>query len=112
MNEEKKEIEPSHRAKVQLTWKNIVINAPPKAGKCGKKLPDAKPKEILRGVSGTVSPGEFLAILGASGAGKTTLLNFLSGRQISSKLSKTGDVFVNGVNKNNQSGFSTFTGYV
>jgi ABC-type multidrug transport system fused ATPase/permease subunit len=67
MNEVKKRIEPSNRAKVQLTWKNIEISAPPKQGRCGKKIEGAMPKPILRGVSGTVSPGEFLSIIGASG---------------------------------------------
>lgn len=67
MNDAKKAIEPSTRAKVQLTWKNIEISAPPKQGKCGKKIEGAEPKPILRGVSGTVSPGEFLSIIGASG---------------------------------------------
>jgi ABC-type multidrug transport system ATPase subunit len=86
-------------------------------------LPDEKPKEILRSVSGTVCPGQFLAIIGASGkfyhisssyigAGKTSLLNYLSGRQISKSLQKTGSVTVNGVNRDKISGFATFTGYV
>lgn len=55
---------------------------PPK-GRCKPKNALTEPKEIIRGVSGTVMPGQFLAIIGASGAGKTTLLNFLSGREIS-----------------------------
>lgn len=55
----------------------------------------AKEKIIINDVSGTVKPGEFLAIIGASGAGKTTLLNFLSGREISQNLVRTGEILVN-----------------
>eukprot|EP01135_Chromosphaera_perkinsii_P001594 Nk52_evm64s207 gene=Nk52_evmTU64s207 len=38
-------------------------------------------KKILSDQSGSVSPGESLAIMGSSGAGKTTLMNILAGRQ-------------------------------
>lgn len=73
---------------IQISWKDIRIQTIPKAGCCGKKDVSMEPKVILDGVSGSVLPGQFLSIIGASGAGKTTLLNFLSGRLISQNLDK------------------------
>lgn len=75
---------------MQISWSNIKITAEPPKPKCKKNAPKGESKEIIKGVSGTVMPGQFLAIIGASGAGKTTLLNFLSGREISANLCKTG----------------------
>ena len=84
---------------------------PPK-GRCVPKNALKEPKDIIRGVSGTVLPGQFLAIIGASGAGKTTLLNFLSGREISSNLEKLGNITINGQKAGEIRNFSAMSAYV
>jgi len=105
-----------HKSKgtpIQLTWKEVFIQAiPPPAKGCCKKQEQGEPKTIIDHVSGTVLPGQFLAIIGASGAGKTTLLNYLSGRDISKNLDRQGEVLVNGTNRNQVSNFSAFSAYV
>jgi ABC-type multidrug transport system ATPase subunit len=73
---------PYHTA--SLTWKDFSVTLP----KTGAKLID--------NVSGMVSSGRILALMGPSGAGKTTLLNGLAGRAPYAKV--TGSVTFAGRN--------------
>jgi putative ABC transport system ATP-binding protein len=54
-------------------------------------------KNILKNLTLTVKPGEFLVIVGANGTGKTTLFNVISGA-ISPR---SGEIIVNGENITN-----------
>lgn len=53
----------------------------------------APKRTLLTNVNGTVSPGEFLAIMGPTGSGKTTILSVLSNRV---RKGVTGELLVNG----------------
>lgn len=55
------------KIKIQLSWENIHITAMPATGRCKGQGMLKDPKKIIDGVSGTVMPGQFLAIIGASG---------------------------------------------
>lgn len=70
-------------------------------------LPSGRP--ILSHVTGTVRPGELLAIMGASGAGKSTLLDILARKNKSGVVD--GDFYVNGRSIPDDS-FRRVTGYV
>lgn len=63
----------STKKKIQLTFENVVIKTVPPTRKCCRKIAEPeKPKIILNNVSGTILPGQFLAIIGASGKFKYT----------------------------------------
>lgn len=65
----RKIFKPSTKKAMQLTWENIVIRTVPKVKKCckGKDYKAPESKTIIDGVSGTILPGQFLSIIGASG---------------------------------------------
>ncbi|CAN6852361.1 unnamed protein product [Brassica oleracea] len=57
-------------------------------------------RTILNGVTGMVSPGEFMAVLGPFGSGKSTLLNAIAGRLHGPGL--TGKILMNDVKPTKQ----------
>lgn len=62
------------KRKIQLTWEDIHITAMPATGRCKGQGMLKEPKKIIDGVSGTVQPGQFLAIIGASGKNKSAFI--------------------------------------
>nr|XP_019047681.1 ATP-dependent permease [Kwoniella bestiolae CBS 10118]OCF26611.1 ATP-dependent permease [Kwoniella bestiolae CBS 10118] len=67
-------------------------------------------KRVLSHITGTVKPGELLAIMGASGAGKSTLLDILARKAKSGRIS--GDMYVNGRTIPDEATFRRVVGYV
>ncbi|SPO21890.1 related to ABC transporter protein [Ustilago trichophora] len=57
-------------------------------------------KALLDGITGSVKPGEVMAIVGASGAGKTTFLDILARRE--KRGTTSGTVLINGRKMSNQ----------
>lgn len=66
----------STKKKIQLTFEDVLIKTIPQQRKCcNKNAEPQKPKVILENVSGTIQPGQFLAIIGASGKYNSFCLN-------------------------------------
>ena len=85
-------------AQVTLSWVDVSVSCKVESTRVccrGSQTEEPETVSILKGVSGIVEPGQFMAIMGASGAGKTTLLNTLAFRN-EAKLSRTGAINVNG----------------
>ncbi|XP_043719161.1 ABC transporter G family member 22-like isoform X2 [Telopea speciosissima] len=72
-NKKKFQIAPT--LSISLKFQDVKYKVPVNGG----KKTDSE-KYILHGITGSVQPGEVLALMGPSGGGKTTLLNVLSGR--------------------------------
>jgi len=72
------------------------------------RLPSGK--NVLSHVTGTVRPGELLAIMGASGAGKSTLLDILARKAKTGQV--TGDMYINGREVPDEEIFRRVVGYV
>ncbi|PWA64191.1 plant PDR ABC transporter associated [Artemisia annua] len=64
--------------------------------------------QLLRDVSGALSPGILTALIGVSGAGKKTLMDVLAGRKTGGYTE--GNIFISGYPKN-QSTFARVSGY-
>jgi len=71
--------------------------------------PSSKERQILYNITGTVYPGEMVAIMGPSGSGKTTFISLLAGRN---SARHTGDILYNGEHQPTDKAFKRCLGYV
>lgn len=87
------------RPQIDVTWEDVSLIVTLADKGCCSTTPDDGPKtkDILKGLSGAVHPGQLLALMGPSGAGKTSLLNCLSG----GSTAYTGTILLNGRPWNN-----------
>eukprot|EP01103_Thecamoeba_quadrilineata_P003106 TRINITY_DN12927_c0_g1_i1.p1 TRINITY_DN12927_c0_g1~~TRINITY_DN12927_c0_g1_i1.p1 ORF type:complete len:664 (+),score=111.53 TRINITY_DN12927_c0_g1_i1:83-1993(+) len=103
MQEEWSQIFPPPEEPMHVEWKDVTYAITKKKGSLGKRV--AVKRYLTKNMSGSVAPGELVAIMGPSGAGKTTLLNILAGRIARKKY--TGQITINGVPRNKQSRLNT-----
>lgn len=101
--------------RVTIRWENIRFETMVKdAEKSTVLAPVYKKKQILRGLNGSASSGQLLAILGPTGCGKTSLLNVLAGRVPDGGQSfhaLSGDIYMNG-KRRDEGKFRKISAYV
>lgn len=71
------------RGRYGVTWRDVGYAVPSSSSSSSKKGGEGArggEKTILDLVSGTLAPGQMMAVLGPSGAGKTTLIEILAGK--------------------------------
>lgn len=98
-----------------LEWKNLNFSIVVKdAAKSKFGRPAYKKQQILHDVSGKISSGQLLAIMGPTGCGKTSLLNILAARVPrggAKNASLSGSIKLNGV-KRDEEKFRSISAYV
>jgi ABC-type multidrug transport system ATPase subunit len=80
----------------KLEWSNINLQLMRKQSWWSSTKPEVK-RHLLCNISGNVSSGQLLAIMGPTGCGKTSLMNVLAGKiTYSSNIRLTGEIWYNG----------------
>eukprot|EP00126_Sphaerothecum_destruens_P012373 Sdes_comp21223_c0_seq1m19876 len=91
---------------ITITFEDLNYSVSSKVGKIFQKK--IVTKELLKGVTGSIKPGEMTALMGPSGAGKSTLLDVIAGRKSTGTI--TGSLLFNG--KERRLDFNRICGYV
>ena len=81
---------------ISITWRNLTYTV--QIGNNNKKQKTSK--KVLDDVTGAAMPRHFVALMGPTGSGKTSLLNCLSGRIPKKDGTLTGEILVDGKERN------------